>query len=263
MMRFLVVLVLLVPLAVADHVYSHRVIVEGRLVGGNGLPLAGVPVHVEGQGESFRDACVDPQRGVTDENGDFWFCFHKHELARDAAVTVWAGNASAQRFLDLDLRKMSFLLLDADALGVAPPGWDDEFRVSGRVWSFSPSDLDGVAVSGVALARERVSVSLGSGGSWSNYPLVTDQFGDFDSSLRVLNGSEFDSLLVDVWASGSTVSSSFNLTFHRVFVDVKLPVEEPVRWVVPGSTSPPVAPALPLIVGAASIAMVIYQRKKG
>lgn len=261
-MRVFLVLLLLVPFAAADHVYSHRVVVEGRLLGADGLPLPGVLVHVEGQGELLNDACQNDQRNVTDENGDFWFCFHKHELARNAVVTVWADNASDQRFIDRDLRKMSFLLVDATRMGVAPPGWGEEFRVSGRVWLRSPSELDGVQVSGVALPREHVTVSLGSGGSWSSYPLVTNQFGDFDTTLRVMSASEFRSLDVDVSASGATVHSSFVGAAHRVFVDVVLPVEQPVRLSVPGSTSPPVSPALPLVVVAASIAMVVYQRKK-
>jgi hypothetical protein len=155
----LAALVLLGPLAAADHVFSHRFVVEGRVIGANGLPVPGVLVDVSSVGERFVEPCQELQRPVTDAWGDFRYCYHRHEVGPHGTVTVTAGNASESRPVDADLRRMVFYLQDAGASGVAPEGWARTFHVDGRVWERGLTRLDGVNVSGLAIDRTPVQVS--------------------------------------------------------------------------------------------------------
>lgn len=268
MRRALALLVLLLPAAAADHVYSHRVVVEGRLLGGNGLPVPGVEVNVSAEGEQLAEPCQEPQRPVTDAWGDFRYCYHRHEVAPDAVVTVTAGNASESRPLDADLRRMAFHLRDWTATGEAPDGWDRTFVVEGRVWKRGLARLDGVNVSGLALARVPVNVSSvdTTGGEAATQEVLTDGFGDYAATLRLEEGQRPESVLVMVRAEGETRSSVLASPFHRLTLDVAFPSGPGARGdegARPGTSTGPVSVALVVGVGLALLGVVALARRRG
>lgn len=104
----------LVPNADADHVYSHRVYVTGRVLDVDGRPAAGVPVTLKFDGISAPNGCYDGPPERTGSRGDFEICRHAHAIPQNASVTVHAGNASRKVAIDPDLRRASVRLqLDA------------------------------------------------------------------------------------------------------------------------------------------------------
>ena len=264
-------LLLALPLAWADHVFSHRVVVEGRLIGANDLPLPGVRVDVAAVGERLAEPCGQArQRGVTDEWGDFWLCYHKHDLVPGAWVTVSAGNASQVRPLDVDLRRVVFYLKDANASGVAPEEWERTYHLDGRLWERGAARLDGVNVTGVTLNGERVSFTTvnatraeGDEAKGSTFNLTTDGFGDYAAVFRLVPGERVEDAALVVEAAGVRQSAPLDARFHRSTVDFRLPIEaEEVPVPRPGSGTPALGLPLVIGVGLALWGMIALQRRK-
>lgn len=265
----LVFLLLAAPFAAADHVYSHRVVVSGRLIGGDGLPLPGRVVDVSVVGERLVEPCGPPQRPVTDKWGDFWFCYHKHELRSAAVVTVTAGNASASRPLDVDLRRMAFYLRDANATGVEPEGWATTFHLEGRLWSRGAARLDGVNVTGLALDHASVNVTTMNGtrasaGEPEPQPTETrtDGYGDYWAVVRLFADQSPEDAFTIVRANGAQAATPLDLAFHRSTVDFRFPIEVASVGPPPGSSTPPVSLGLVTVAGLALLGMVALQRRR-
>lgn len=260
---------LALPFASGDHVYSHRVMVEGRLVDGAGLPIPNVTVEARVVGDNLTDACpTQPHRPVTDAWGDFAFCWHKHALRSGVTVTVIAGNATATLPLDAELRKMTFLLQDENATsGVAPEAWNATYRIEGRVWYRGSVDLDGVEVSGIAMVRAPVNVTLVAGaGNDTSFVVQTDGYGDYNETFQIDPAAGKPAGRVEV--SSVTLAAPLDPVFHRTVVDVKLPVvgEDFVATtfpVQPGSRDPPASPLLAMAtVLGATISFAWVARRK-
>ncbi|HWH07554.1 MAG TPA: hypothetical protein VNX21_00045 [Candidatus Thermoplasmatota archaeon] len=261
---------LLLPVAAADHVFSHRVVVEGRLIGGDGLPLPGVEVEVSAVGETLAEPCQERQRNVTDAWGDFRLCFHKHDLAPGAWVTVVAGNASKSLPLDADLRRMVVYLRDAQAEGVAPEAWEETYHLDGRLWERGRTRLDGVNVSGVTLVRVPVDFLIvnetraeGDEEKGARSTLRTDGFGDYAAIVRLFPGERVEDASVTVEANGARAQARLDPAFHRSTIDFRFPIEpEGAPVAPPGTTTPPVSVPLLVGVGLALWAALALQRKK-
>lgn len=103
-------LLVLVPLAAADHAFSHRVYVTGRVLDAEGRPAAGVPVSVSLQGVPPPGRCLDETPEATGAMGDYAICRHVHALPANASVTVRAGDASQSVPLDPETRRASAYL---------------------------------------------------------------------------------------------------------------------------------------------------------
>lgn len=255
----------LAPAAVASHVYSHRLVVEGRIVGSEGHPVPNATVEVTADGLRLGESC-GAQDWVTDANGDFWFCFHNHELPANSTITVRAGGASDSRPVDTDLRKMVFLLVDPGQPGSPTDAWETRFRVDGRVWWRSPTTLEGVRVEGVALQGERVDVRVvGGPQEASSFDLTTDDFGDYGATFSLVDGAEPASLALHVTARGESLGGVLDPLFHRAVVDFVLPLadDEDPTTLVPGTQTPPASPALIVAaVGAGAAVWAVHARKK-
>lgn len=103
----LLVLLLATPLAAADHSYSHRLYVSGRIIGDDGLPAAAVPLRLTFHNVSAAGHCFDSKPEASDGFGDFEVCRHAHHIPANASVTVVAGNASVTLPIDPELRMAS------------------------------------------------------------------------------------------------------------------------------------------------------------
>ena len=215
---------LLAPgLAAGDHVYSHRFVFEGRLVGSDGLPLPGREVTFFSEGDEFVEPCPgEPLRNVTDAWGDFSFCFHKHALRSSTVTGVEVGNVTVRKPMDTGFRRTVVLLQDEESPGVAPPGWNDAYRIAGRVWQQGATTLEGVPVYGTALAGAPVNVTVAAGNATTNHTLETDAYGDFDYTLRLPEGVAEDDVEVVVESMGRQSRFGLSGKFHRTTVGIQV-----------------------------------------
>lgn len=165
MMRAALLLaLLLLPVVAADHVYSHRVYVVGRVLDVDARPAAGVPIELAFEGISARTGCFDNDPEVTGSRGDFTICRHTHAIADNASVLVRAGNASRRVAIDPDLRHASaHLQLDAPALHDVngERQFARTFTVTGRAFALVPDAIEeeGVPVNATPIF-DNVTVEL-------------------------------------------------------------------------------------------------------
>jgi hypothetical protein len=267
---------LLAPLALADHVYSHRFVFEGRVVDADGLPVPGRTLAFFAEGDDFLEPCAEGLQPTTDAHGDFRFCYHKHDLKASATVGVRVDGVTVRKPMDTGFRRTVVLFHDPNATGAAPPGWNDTFRLAGRVWRTGPTTLEGVPVFGLALANVPVNVTLTTpDGGATSLQVVTDGHGDFDATLRLVNGAGASNVTVEVEALGKTLPVRLDTTFHRNTVGFLLPREAPEVVVAsggasgemedasaPGAGTPRVTGLLLGVVGCAALVALAVERWK-
>lgn len=234
MRRALVALLLLslglamIPGAAADHTYSHRYVVFGRVVDETGAPVANVEVvgdpsfSVEGpcpeRPEAATDAWGADAFSRTNERGEFWLCFHAHVIPREGAHVVRLnvtkpedGTVVAAREVEADPRlRVSFADLQIPgAWGAnAATAWTDAHLVVGRAWSpWVPGEpLDHVPVDGIALRDREVDIEITSGGATTTARAVTNGYGDF--AVRVpLDAPLADDATVTVRVADTTATA--------------------------------------------------------
>lgn len=262
------VLLALAPLALADHVYSHRLLVDGRLVGSEGAPLAGRTIELYTEGEDLLEPCREgPHQRVTDFSGDFRFCFHQHDLSAATRVGLRSGNASAIRSVDVAFRRMTILMIEPNETGITTPAWNETYRVGGRVWQPGPVALEGVQVFGIAVIGAPVNLTVrDESGGESVFRTRTDAYGDFD--LEVVTGAPPSNLSLTLEAFGNPQPTQLDAFFHRTNAPVYVPVEgsspaqSPAFPQQPGSTIPRVNPVLVVAVALGLVAAVVLSRRK-
>lgn len=273
-MRRLLLVLLLVPGAAAEHDYSHRMVVEGRVIAGDGLPVQDGVVRLEAPGDWFRHRCgggVASHVTTTDASGDFSFCFHEHELPPGLVVNLTSGEAFASRVADDKLRRTVVLLRDDAGSGTAPPAWDSTFRVEGRVWSPGPTTVEGVRVAGDVLARQNVTVALAaSDGRNSTFAWRTDAFGDYGAFVRLKPDQRPEDVTMSVSVAGVTRETPMFSPWHRVTLDVVVPGAGARGGDVvdadagpPGTRAPELSVSLVMLVaGALVVAIVVAKRRR-
>lgn len=266
----LALLVLVAPSVAADHVYSHRFVFEGRLLGSDGLPLPGRTVAFFADGDDFLEACQGGHAPVTDEWGDFRFCFHKHGLDVQTQVGARVGNASLLRPMDTAFRRTVVTLNEPNETGTAPLNWSVSHLVAGRVWRHGPQELEGVRVYGLAIAHVPVNVTLRIGEvNGSRFEVETDGYGDFRLPIELLEETAPENVTVEVEVLGHRQSRTLDAT-HRITVGFILPAEgeagiptfDPfVREGHPGTTTPRVTPAL-FAAGALGLVVAVLMARR-
>ncbi len=197
----LVLLAAAAPMAVADHAFSHRYVVSGRVIDSLGEPVAGLLVEVEllnvdPEETAFHGACsytpeakLDPKnsfilRTYTNGTGDYFACYHLHVLKGPSTVFVRIGPLIKSLGMDLGHRHSfaNFLLENAsdhkDPQGVEH--FACSYDVLGKVFRPQPGVyVEDVAVNGIAHEGTAVNVQLlGSSVNLSARPL-TNPYGDF------------------------------------------------------------------------------------
>jgi len=219
--------------AAADHAYSHRYVIVGRVIDVLGEPAMGWFASATFSGVTPDGACsLSPQSApTTNAYGDFFLCYHVHAIS-GGTVTV-SGDSFSQSFnLNLNLRKTvvsiqlpgTWATKDANAVSNFPT----QYTVRGRVWQPAPgTNLEGVPVNGVALTNEPVSVHMiyNSGSERAPAPApVTNAYGDFATTISL--GDALTGGVVHVTAHGVAVSASgiaLDTRFMVSDVDVIVP----------------------------------------
>lgn len=275
----LLALLLAAPLSAAEHVYSHRLTLEGRLLGADGLPLPGRTVEFVSEGATFDEPCVgEAPRSVTDERGDFRFCWHTHEIPAGARVGVRAGNATTLQGVDTLLRTVTVLARDPTRNGTSPAGWATTFDVRGRVWRLGSAILENVEVHGLTVEDAPVNVTVRAPGEpVALFQAVTDRFGDYALRIDLKPGVDPATVGLVVESMGVEMRQSLDAASHRNQVDVRLPpalgahddraLVELISRDAPGSSTPPVSPLLVaaiavVLAGAVALARVKERKRE-
>jgi len=266
---FLVV-VLLAPMALADHAYSHRYVFEGRLLGYDGLPLPGREVEFLNEGETFLAPCREGlQESITNEQGDFRFCFHHHDIATGASVGARSGNASIMRAVDVAFRKTHVILVEPNETGIAPAGWNETYRVSGRAWQVGVQELEGVQVYGIAVIGLPVNLTVRDPqGGESVFRTTTDAFGDYDLLVETAESPGDLSLTIEVL--GRAQPAKLEAHGHRTYAPLYVPAGAPPPTgsggsepaPAPGAATPRVSPVLVIALGLALVAAIVISRRR-
>ncbi len=254
------VLLLAAAPAVADHAYSHRYLVSGRVIDALGDPVEGITVAVSLQGMESEGACPSsPTRNPTDGWGDYWFCYHVHSFGPGAQVTIAASGQTYARAADVNLRKT----VQNVALTVPEPASSknasvlSQFRTTytlrGRVWQPQVGAvLEGIRVEGIALANVAVHATMSSDAGPGVGHLSTDAYGDYSTRFTV--GSRITSGTVSAASGDTNATAAINTGFMVTDLNVVVQPPNPIVGALQAGW--------PLLVGVgvvAAAAFVVYR----
>lgn len=190
----------LVPLAAADHAYSHRFIVFGRVVDAENNPVPGLTVDLgyekpftpEGpcanQPGTGTDAWATTSTSpITNSFGEFIFCFHTHSMSRttpgSGVLTIDALGVEKRFEFDGYMR---YSVVDIKLDSVHPEAnktaLDTTYTIQGRAWQDAGTDIrvEGVRVYGDTLHNEPVELTFAYNGKEPiTLNTTTNNYGDF------------------------------------------------------------------------------------
>lgn len=168
---------LALPLATADHAFSHRYIVFGRVVDASGDPVSGITVNLgyeppfEPEGSCANQPNTDTQawgptttRPVTNDYGEFMFCFHTHSMSRTLPGTgiVRIDDADYEKRVEFDpYTRHSFVPIVLDQERAEPNPAASDFTLHATVWrDVGETFLEGVKVFGVTVDNAPVDITF-------------------------------------------------------------------------------------------------------
>jgi hypothetical protein len=260
--------------ALADHVYSHRFVLEGRLLGSDDLPLPGREVEFFSRGpDSLIVPCPHgPSSPVTDEWGDFRFCFHEHELHATTRAGIRVGNVTITKPMDTAFRRTVVIAGEPNETGIAPPGWSTTFRVAGKAWQPGTTVLESVQVYGIAVAALTVNLTIVTPHGQTVLQNVTDGYGDFDFVVRLTQDEELANVTAKIETLGRGQPVRLDPISHRVTVplyvenggvvgDIAATFPQNAYVLPPGGT-PPASVALVLVVLLALVGAVWFAKRR-
>lgn len=249
----LLLLVLLSPLALADHVFSDTVLVVGRAIGSDELPLPGVPVEVSFTNLNATGRCLDflnsPE--VTSPTGDFVICRRAREIPTGASVTVEVMGGSTTRVIDSVLRHAWARVAAPGSATARDVQGDRDFaktlRVSGRVFDLLPipEEVEGVRVHGTPRDGETVALSLvAEGVTLARANATTNESGDFSTNFLVGEIPAGARVLVE--SGGQSSDAPASALFRRVDLYIVHESGDPVG-IMPGTQRTSASWALVLV----------------
>lgn len=230
----------LLPLAQADHAYSHRYIVFGRVVDAAGNPVPGLTVNM-GSPEGDRNfepegPCADQPnteteafgptrtRPVTNEFGEFVYCFHTHQMSRilPPALTIAVDGTNYENEFEMDAyRRHSFvpIVLDEVRPDANTDILDSTYTLQGTAWRQGSRDdnLEGVRVFGFTVDQAPVNVTFTyNGKAPMQLSSTTNNYGDW--AIRVPVEERVESGTVAVTINGQTFTEELNATLGTTHV---------------------------------------------
>lgn len=265
---FLLALLVVAPLAAADHVYSHRLVVTGRVVDPDGAPVAGQAVALTVVGLQVGGPCFDSGEERTGPRGDYRLCRHAHAMPAGVRVNVTAAGASGEADVDPALRRAAVHLRTPEPV---PGGRDVEgertfartFRVEGRVMTAAtgPAQVEGVNVTALPEQGRPVNVTLTlAGETLAAADATTDEHGDYAVDLAVDDVPA--GARVRLTTEGAQRDAPADAAVRRADLDLVLPGEEtPPTLEPPGTRTPRVPLPWPLAVLALAAAGLVLRKR--
>jgi hypothetical protein len=188
------------PVVAADHAYSHRYIVFGRVVDAENNPVPGLTMDL-GYEEPFEPegACANqpgteteafgPTRTtpVTNQYGEFVFCFHTHSMSRTVPGTgiLTIDTLEVEKRFEFDgFMRYSWvpIKLETAQSTANKTILDTSYTVQGRAWRASggPISVETVRVYGDTVQRTPVTVDIEyNDGKTATVNTTTNGYGDF------------------------------------------------------------------------------------
>jgi hypothetical protein len=227
LLALLAVLALAAPSVLADHAYSHRYILYGRVVDSNGNAVKGVDVQVatrhffpnpdgcESREGSKTDAFGRTDtRFVTNEYGEFTYCFHEHSMSLgepgEATISVPSAGFFTNITFDPYWRESFVPIVLSAPHPNATHALDSTYTVLGRMWEphDEPVTLEGNKVFGLTLVDSAVNVTLTlPNGVVLQNKTRTNDYGDYAVRFSVPARLTGGNVTVEAFTNG-TVSES-------------------------------------------------------
>lgn len=265
-MRALLLAALLVlPTVAAEHVFSHRVYVVGRVVDAEGKPAPALPVNVTFEGVAIGGACIDAKPAETSPTGDFEVCRHAHAIPEGARALVRVGGAERAVPVDPDIRHA---VASLELAGPAPltdiqgeRTFARSFLVTGRLFALLPAPLteESVQVNATPLALNATVELRAGAATLARANATPDEHGAYRAQLAVEEIPAGATVRVSV---GRDVAEELASPLYRR-ADVHVLRDERLAR-GPGSEAPgsstPLGAAWALVALAA--AMLVAQRKR-
>lgn len=220
---------LALPAVEADHAYSHRYVVYGRVVDANGLPVTSTQVEV-GVDPAIRELieglCDPRQRDTgtaawdatvtqteTNAYGEFIYCFHAHNMPRstDAKIRAKAGGVEVESDVDTQFRRSFVTITLPGDNGTETTEFTSTYLVMGRaMFPSSKRTVENVGVYGDTFQHEPVTVTYTTAsGETVTEETITNSYGDFAVRLNVTSAMGAGKVTVDV--AGESATQDANL----------------------------------------------------
>lgn len=187
----LAVVLLAAGFAVAEHAFSHRVHVVGRVLDADGQPVPGLAVNVTFVNITPSGRCFDVTDERTGPTGDYMVCRHTHALPRDGRVVVRVGDASREVAVDHDLRHATANVRLATPRAARDFEGDLEFGrtvlVVGRAFTLlpAPANEESVVVNATPIGGNLTIELLAAGDVVAAKNGSTDEHGGYAVKLDV------------------------------------------------------------------------------
>lgn len=216
----------LLPVVEADHAYSHRYVIYGRVVDSDGNPLQGLTADIKFEFFNYDSSCNPNQpdisteafgptytRPVTNEYGEFIFCMHSHGLSR------YEPGTAILRVLDQDsevattefkldgFRRVSFPVVTVADKAGNETVVESTYTVAGRLWrDTGETKVEGITVFGETVNDKPVNVTLTyNNGKTATVTTNSNGYGDF--SVRVPVDERVTSGTVTIESENATFSA--------------------------------------------------------
>lgn len=205
----------LVPTALADHAYSHRLVVYGRVVDANGNAYPGLTVSATPQGMETEGQCGSQPltetdafgptqtKPVTNDHGEFTFCIHAHTMSRAApgSIVIRIESQNFMQVVNVDpFLRVHYVPIKLDR-ATAPNGAPiQDHTVIGRLWRPADTDttIEGVRVFGDTIDQTPVNITLRyADGREQKANTTTNNYGDFAVRLAPLAPLEGARVIVE------------------------------------------------------------------
>lgn len=194
----------LVPIALADHAYSHRYIVFGRVIDAENNPVPGLTIDLGYEPPFTPEGACSNQPGtettafgptqtrpVTNQLGEFTFCFHTHGLSRftagSAIVRVESMNVEKKIEFDGFMRyTFTTLKLPEPHPNANKTALSQEYTVFSRMWRASDAEIkvEGIGVYGDTVHNKPAQVVVAIDGKEpQTFDVTTNSYGDL--AIRV------------------------------------------------------------------------------
>ena len=219
------------PITAADHSYSHRYVIYGRVVDAEGNPVPSLTLDLTASLFNPEGACRDTTGSdldtdaygptvydpVTDEFGDFTFCFHVHQLNRvePGRGTIIIRDMPEMPAVTIDFNpyfRTQFVLIQLEQPheNANDDRVSGQYTVLGRLWRDAPAStttVESIEVFGETLRQEPIEIELvdAAGNVVGTATSQTNDYGDF--AVRVPTDARFTEGTVRLAAAGENFTA--------------------------------------------------------